>query len=168
MQRMISSLEDGTGELESVQIIEIVSRENDPNGRGVYEVLYQDPQAMSEILPAEPNRNFRFLVSEQQKRIINAALSRIAQDARNDAVHRERQRLEQLQREELAEAREEAEEGSGGCDCPSDRDKAGRRCGNRSAWVKAGGRKPSCGRDPVGMVRSGTRKIQNELNIDRA
>jgi hypothetical protein len=33
------------------------------------------------------------------------------------------------------------------CACPEDRDSAGRRCGKRSAWSKAGGASPMCNAD---------------------
>lgn len=33
----------------------------------------------------------------------------------------------------------------GVCICPNDRDRAGRRCGKRSAYFRSGGKKPSCG-----------------------
>jgi hypothetical protein len=32
----------------------------------------------------------------------------------------------------------------GNCPCPYNRDKAGRSCGKRSAWSKAGGNSPTC------------------------
>lgn len=32
----------------------------------------------------------------------------------------------------------------GNCPCPEDLDRAGRRCGARSAWSKPGGRTPIC------------------------
>lgn len=37
----------------------------------------------------------------------------------------------------------------GSCACPNDRDSAGRRCGARSAWSRAGGASPSCGIIPT-------------------
>ena len=33
---------------------------------------------------------------------------------------------------------------SGSCPCPENRDRAGRRCGGRSAWSRAGGARPIC------------------------
>lgn len=33
---------------------------------------------------------------------------------------------------------------SGNCPCPENRDRAGRRCGGRSAWSRAGGARPLC------------------------
>lgn len=33
---------------------------------------------------------------------------------------------------------------SGNCPCPDNTDRAGRRCGDRSAWSKLGGEKPMC------------------------
>jgi len=33
---------------------------------------------------------------------------------------------------------------SGSCPCPFNRDKAGRRCGKRSAWSKPSGKSPLC------------------------
>jgi len=33
---------------------------------------------------------------------------------------------------------------SGSCPCPDNRDRAGRRCGGRSAWSRAGGARPIC------------------------
>ncbi len=33
---------------------------------------------------------------------------------------------------------------SGNCPCPENRDRAGRRCGGRSAWSRAGGARPIC------------------------
>lgn len=37
----------------------------------------------------------------------------------------------------------------GNCPCPYNRDKAGRSCGKRSAWSKAGGQSPICFPDDV-------------------
>jgi hypothetical protein len=37
----------------------------------------------------------------------------------------------------------------GNCPCPYSRDAAGRRCGNRSAWSKAGGYTPICYADEI-------------------
>ena len=37
----------------------------------------------------------------------------------------------------------------GNCPCPENRDRAGRRCGKRSAWSKAGGYHPICYPDEV-------------------
>lgn len=44
---------------------------------------------------------------------------------------------------------------SGNCPCPYNRDRAGRRCGKRSAWSKPGGAEPLCFEDDVSdeMVR---------------
>ncbi len=48
----------------------------------------------------------------------------------------------------------------GNCACPYDRDRAGRRCGRRSAWSRPGGRSPLCyARDVTSaMVNRFTRK----------
>ncbi|TQV89386.1 hypothetical protein [Aliikangiella coralliicola] len=51
---------------------------------------------------------------------------------------------------------------SGNCPCPYNRDRAGRRCGKRSAWSKPGGASPLCfasdvTKEMIGEFRRGTK-----------
>lgn len=38
------------------------------------------------------------------------------------------------------------------CNCPYDRDSAGRICGNRSAWSKPGGKRPICYESDIPII----------------
>lgn len=100
-----------------------------------------------------------FIVADQEIARRFERLARRQNEERNErAIHQLRQQIEQDMRDESSE-----ESRSGVCDCPNDRASDGSRCGDRCAWVKAGGRSPSCGRDPLGQISSGRRKIENNL-----
>jgi hypothetical protein len=43
---------------------------------------------------------------------------------------------------------------SGSCPCPYYRDRAGRRCGKRSAWSKPGGAEPLCFLDDISDAKA--------------
>jgi hypothetical protein len=56
--------------------------------------------------------------------------------------------------------------GGGGCDCPDDKDSAGKRCGRRSAFDRSGGKRPTCGgagKDRVAGLISGSETIESAV-----
>lgn len=52
----------------------------------------------------------------------------------------------------------------GSCPCPFSRDRAGRRCGNRSAWSKPGGYSPICFDSDVSASRLSTYLARNRMS----
>ena len=52
---------------------------------------------------------------------------------------------------------------SGNCPCPYFTDRAGRRCGGRSAWSRVGGASPLCYENDISdqMVQLSRRKLKN-------
>lgn len=127
------------------------------------EDLSFEPDVMKLTVPARGGGTFTMHVPIERGVEVLRRVAEIKEQRAEDAVHAERQRIEELQREEIQRRDDEDEESRGKCDCPSDRDSAGKRCGNRCAWVRSGGRKPSCNRDISGKLKSAKAKIENEL-----
>lgn len=98
------------------------------------------PEALEEIK--------RRILQRERDREEEIAKRQAEVDAVSDYILQKGQAVKS-EEEERKKTDEEEEESEGGCDCPSDLDRAGNLCGNRCAFVKPGGREPDCSGDPV-------------------
>ena len=74
--------------------------------------------------------------------LIAAAIAALAISSQAEARESDAQVRQRLIRESIAAY-------SGNCPCPYNTDRAGRSCGRRSAWSRAGGHAPLCYADDI-------------------